>query len=662
VIPDKTLCILEKTRLQDHHEENGNNCTVCEVDFETATRRSVFWRDYRVLVVFVSTALFVLGLTVDFFLNQQPIAFSLYIFALCIAGYSIAEAGIKGLVFRRRLNIAFLMTIAAVASFLIGHPAEGAAVMVLYFIAEFLESKAKENAQRSVASLMKLAPETAMIKREGEESEVHVHEVNVDEIIVVRPGEKIPLDGIVLTGSSSVNQAPITGESLPVVKAVTDEVYAGTINNEGYLEIQVTRLSNDTVLAKILTMVEAAQKAKSPTEQFVDKFAKYYTPSVVMVAVFVATIPPILLGALWIDWIYRALALLVISCPCALALATPVAMVSALTSATKHGVLIKGSRFIEALGNVKVVAFDKTGTLTTGQLAVTDVIPFNESEATVLRVAASIEKYSEHPISRAIVTKTLNPGLQLSAVDDFTTITGQGVSGIIDAEQFFVGSERLFTELAISYPKDRVRRLEEEGKTVILVGDSKRAIGVIAIQDTIRPTSLRTIETLKQMGIHSVMVTGDNEYTAAFIAKQIGIDEFYANLMPDEKVTIIKELQQHYGTIAMVGDGVNDAPSLATADVGIAMGAIGSDAAIETADIALMQDDLSKLPYLLELSKKTRSIVRQNIGTSLVIKFSLAALVFPGLITLWLAVAIGDMGLSLAVILNAMRLSQVRPE
>jgi Cd2+/Zn2+-exporting ATPase len=293
---------------------------------------------------------------------------------------------------------------------------------------------------------------------------------------------------------------------------------------------------------------------------------------------------------------------------------------------------------------------------------VTDVVPFDESEATVLRIAASIEKFSEHPISKAIVTRALNPGLQLSTVDDFTTIPGQGVSGKIDAEQFFVGSERLFTESAISYPKDHIRHLEEEGKTVILVGNSERAVGLIAIQDTIRPTSACTIETLKHMGIQPVMVTGDNEYTAAFIAKQIGIDEFYANLMPDDKVTIIKELHHRYGAIAMVGDGVNDAPSLASADVGIAMGAIGSDAAIETADIALMQDDLSKLPYLFELSKRTRSIVRQNIGAALIVKFSLAALVFPGLITLWLAVAIGDMGLSLAVILNAMRLSRVRSE
>ncbi|MFX1576155.1 MAG: heavy metal translocating P-type ATPase [Promethearchaeota archaeon] len=646
--------------MQDEYTENGNSCTVCEVDFENAIRRPAFWQDYRVLIILASTTLFVLGLTVDFFLHLPFMALTLYLFAVCIAGYSIVIAGIKGLVFRRRLNIAFLMTIAAMASFLIGHAAEGAAVMVLYFIAEFLESKAKENAQRSVASLMKLAPETATVKHDGEELQVHVHEVHLAELVVVRPGEKIPLDGIVLRGTSSVNQAPITGESLPVVKTVNDEVYAGTINNEGYLEIQVTRLSDETVLARILAMVEEAQQSKSPTEQFVDKFAKYYTPSVVLVAVFVAIIPPFVLGVPWIDWIYRALALLVISCPCALAIATPVAMVSTLTSATKQGVLIKGSRYIDGLGNVKVVAFDKTGTLTSGQLAVTDIIPFGESAYSVVRVAASIENFSQHPISKAIVAKALNPGLQLNAVDDFTAINGQGVSGRIDNKEFFVGSERLFTELAISYPKDQVRRLEEEGKTVILVGDSARAIGAIAIQDTIRPTSVRTIETLKQMGIKTVMVTGDNRYTAAFIAKQIGIDEFHANLMPDDKVKILKELQQQYGAIAMVGDGVNDAPSLATADVGIAMGAIGSDAAIETADITLMHDDLAKLPYLFELSRKTRSIVRQNIGVALIVKFSLAALVFPGLVTLWLAVAIGDMGLSLAVILNAMRLSRVR--
>jgi Cd2+/Zn2+-exporting ATPase len=605
---------------------------------------------------------FVVGLVFEFLWGLMIVALFLFIFAISVAGYSIAIVGLRGLIYRRRLNIAFLITIAAVAAFVIGHAAEGAAVMVLYFLADFLEGKAKEKAQRSVASLMKLAPEMATIKRKAVEVQVHVHDVKVSEIVIVRPGERIPLDGVVVDGQSSVNQAPITGESLPVSKTVDNEVFAGTLNNEGYLEVQVSRLSNETVIAKILSMVEIAQKSKSSTEQFIDKFAKYYTPSIVIVAIFVAIFPPLLLGFAWGDWIYRALVLLVISCPCAFAISTPVAMVSALTSATQQGVLIKGSQYLEVLGNVKVVAFDKTGTLTSGKLGVTDIIVFKDQEIDVLQVAASVEAYSEHPISQAIVAKAGNPGRQLSNVDNFLAIAGQGVSGTIEGVPYFVGSERLFKEKGILYPEEKVGVLEAEGKTVILVGNHEQAIGAIAVQDTLRSSSAKTIEALERIGIKSIMVTGDNSRTAAVIAQQLGIEEFYAELMPENKVAILKMLQDKYGSIAMVGDGVNDAPALASAEVGVAMGAIGSDVAIETADIALMQDDLAKVPYLFQLSKKTRSIIRQNIGVSLLIKFSLAALIFPGLISLWLAVAVGDMGLSLAVIFNAMRLSRQKSQ
>ncbi len=646
--------------LNENHNETENNCDACESDFSTVTMNHSHWKRQRLVIILAAIFLFVLGLGFEFLLVQRQLSVISFILSLGIAGFSIAKTGIKGLVLQKRLNISFLMTIAAVASFIIGHPAEGAAVMVLYYIAEFLERLAKEDAQRSVASLMKLAPEVAMVKRGETEECLHVHEVLVNETVVVRPGEKIPLDGIVIKGTSSINQSPITGESLPVLKAVSDEVYAGTINNEGFLEIQVTHLSNETMLSKILTMVEQAQKLKSPTELFIDRFAKYYTPSIVILAVLVGIIPPLLFSVSWLDWVYRALVLLVISCPCAFAISTPVSMVSALTSATRNGVLIKGSRYIEELGRVKVVAFDKTGTLTEGKLVVTEIIPFEESEEKVLQIASSLESFSEHPISKAIMMRALNPGLRLFEIDDFTALPGQGVSGFIEGAQFFVGSERLFTRLAIPYPKDRVRQLEREGKTIILVGKKERALGAIAVQDTIRSTGIRMVEELRKMGVRPVMLTGDNENTAKAIAKQLGIEEFHAELLPQDKVNIIKVLQQKYGSVAMVGDGINDAPALAIADIGIAMGAIGSDAAIETADIALMHDDLTKLPYLFQLSRTTKNIVHQNVLASLLVKFSLALLVFPGLITLWIGVAVGDMGLSLAVILNAMRLSRIR--
>jgi Cd2+/Zn2+-exporting ATPase len=535
--------------MQDHHTDNSNNCSVCDADFAASINGVSIWRDRRFLIISVSTLFFIVGLIFDFLLGQMIVALFLFIFAASVAGYSIAIAGFKGLVFRRRLNIAFLMTIAAVSAFVIGHGAEGAAVMVLYFLAEFLESKAKENAERSVASLMKLAPEIATVRREEVEVQVHVHDVFVSEIVIIRPGEKIPLDGVVVEGSSSVNQAPITGESLPISKTVDDEVFAGTINNEGYLEVQVSRLSNETVIAKILSMVEDAQKSKSSAEQFIDKFAKYYTPGVVVVAILVAMIPSLLLGFIWSDWIYRALVLLVISCPCAFAISTPVAMVSSLTSATQHGVLIKGSQHLEALGKVKVVAFDKTGTLTSGKLGVTDVIAFGEPEMDVLQVAASIEAYSEHPISQAIVAKAGNPGRQLSNVDDFVAIAGKGVSGTVEGVSYFVGSERLFKEKGIVYPEEQLGVLEAEGKTVILVGNHERAIGAIAVQDTVRSTSAKTIEVLERMRIKSIMVTGDNSRTAAVIAHQLGIEEFYAELMPEDKVTYSKSCRTNMGLL-----------------------------------------------------------------------------------------------------------------
>jgi Cd2+/Zn2+-exporting ATPase len=643
-----------------HGSNEENACSTCEVDYSQVVDRTSLWSDRRFLIILISTILFSVGLISEFLLGQPFIALVVFFFAASIAGFFIAKAGISGLIFRHQLNIAFLMTIAAVASFLIGHPAEGAAVMVLYFIAEFLESKAKEKAQRSVASLMKLAPEIAIVKRAGTEVSVHVHDVDVDETVIVRPGEKIPLDGVVSSGTSSVNQAPITGESVPVTKHVNDEVFAGTINNEGFLEVQVTRLSVDTVLSKILALVEEAQKDKSPTEHFIDKVAKYYTPTIVLLALIVAILPPLLLSVPWFDWIYRGLVLLVISCPCAFAISTPVAMVSALTSATRNGVLIKGSRYIEELGNVKAVAFDKTGTLTEGQLVVTDIVSVNGSADEVLEVAASLETFSEHPISQAIVEKVANPGVSFQPVKNFNAITGRGVTGTIDGMEFFVGSERLFTERGIPYSREQVDQLEREGKTVVLVGSENELIGIIAVQDVVRQSAIKAISVLKRMGILPVMLTGDNLDTARAIASEVGIEEVYAELLPAEKVKVIKTLQERYGPLAMVGDGVNDAPALAVANVGIAMGAIGSDAAIDTADIALMQDDLSKLPYLFRLSKKTRGIVRENVVASLVVKFTLAVLAFPGLISLWVAVAVGDMGLSLAVILNAMRLARIR--
>lgn len=611
----------------------------------------------KILVIVLSAILFFTGLFHEFLLQEHLLPLLLFIATTVICGFSIAKKGIYSLL-QGKISINLLITIAAVGAFWIGHGEEGAAVVFLFYIAEFFEEHAAERATRSIRSLMKLAPEIAFVKKEGKEQKVHIHDVDLGEIIVVRPGEKIPLDGVVKKGISSVNQAPITGESIPITKRVGDEVYAGTINNEGFLEIEVTKRSDETMLSKVVKLVEEAQKIKSPTEKFIDKFSKYYTPSIILLAVGVATVPTVVLGLSFNEWLYKALVLLVVSCPCALAISTPVAMVSGITSAARNGVLIKGSTYVERINKIKAFAFDKTGTLTEGRLEVTDVISLGHSKEDVLVKAASLEAMSEHPIAKAIVEEAEKEGVKLTDVNDFRAITGKGVTGKIHGEVYYVGSSRLFKELNIDFPEEWLRNLESEGKTVLLVGNGKEAIGLIAVIDKIREATIKSIGELNEKGIRTEMITGDTERTARAIAREIGINEYHAELLPSDKVSMIGEhLAEDYGDVAMVGDGVNDAPALAKAHVGIAMGAIGSDVALETADIALMRDDLSKLPYLVELSKKTMDIVKQNIVASILIKGSFAILTFPGLITLWLAVAVGDMGLSLGVILNAMRLS-----
>jgi len=646
--------------MHEHHEENGKGCAVCDIEFSGVSLP--IWRDKRIVLIVFSAILLSVGLIFEFILKWELLAEILFLTTATISGYSIARKGFSSLIFRKKLSIDFLIMIAAIGSFFISHGEEGAAVIFLFYVAEFLEGHASERARRSIMSLMKLAPEVATVKRDGEEKEVHVHDVDINETIVVRPGEKIPLDGEIVRGVSSVNQAPITGESVPVTKQVGDEVYAGTINNEGFLEIKVTKRSDETMLSKIVKLVEEAQKIKSPTEKFIDNFSKYYTPSVILLAIGVATVSTFAFGLPFNEWLYKALVLLVVSCPCALAISTPVAMVSGITSAAKNGVLIKGSAYVEEINKIKVFAFDKTGTLTEGKLEVTDVVGLGHSREEVLLKAACLEALSEHPIAKAIVEEAKEKGVKLRAVDDFRAIAGKGVTCEIDGEAYYVGSKRLFKELSVDFPEEHAYKLENEGKTVLLVGNEKEVIGLIAVMDKIRDATVKSMTELRKKEIKTVMITGDNERTAKAIANKIGIAQYQAELLPEDKVKIVEGLSEKYGRVVMVGDGVNDAPALARANVGIAMGAIGSHVSLETADIALMQDDLSKLPYLIELSKKTMEVVKQNVIASLLIKGSFAILAFPGLITLWLAVAVGDMGLSLAVILNAMRLSLIKSQ
>ena len=585
----------------------------------------------------------------------------LLIATMILSGYKIAEIGLRSLL-RLNISINLLITIAAVGAYAIGHLEEGAAVVFLFNIAEKLEDYAADRARRSIEALMELKPEVATIRSNGEEKVVPVGDVWPGEVFVVRPGDRIPLDGVVVEGTSEVNQATITGESAPAVKDLGDDVYAGTINIDGFLAVKVTKVMEETVLARILRLVEEAEESRSPTEAFVDRFARYYTPAVIVLAVLVAVIPPLFFQQSFQYWLYRALVMLVVACPCALAISTPVAMISAITSAGRNGVLVKGSTFIEQMSATKAIAFDKTGTLTMGELGVTDVISPVLSERELLRRAVALEAKAKHPIAKAIMEKAAEEGVDIVETTDFKAYVGRGVEACIDEKTCCIGNMRLFEELGIEPLDGLVERLEAEGKTVVLVSEDDCAVGAIALMDKVREGAAESIRALKAVGIRVEMLTGDNETTARAIAERLGLDGYKAHLLPEEKVRAVEELKAEYGITAMVGDGVNDAPALAAADIGIAMGAIGSDVALETADIALMEDDLSRINYLVRLSRATMGRIRENIVASIVVKLMVAALAFPGWVTLWMAVAIGDMGLSIAVILNSLRLGGIKAE
>ncbi len=636
---------------------SGELCTTCGE--EGLTLKDPRWKQKGMVIVATSGVVFAIGLYLELFTPYIWLSQALFLLVVLIAGHGIMRKGMLSL-WRRRLDMNFLMTIAAAGAFLIGHGEEGAAVIFLFYIAELLEDYAAERARRSVAELLSLAPETATLKKDGREVVVHVHQVSPDDIVVVKPGDRIPLDGIVVHGTSSVNQAPITGESMPVVKVEGSEVFAGTMNEEGYLEVRVTKRSDETTLSKIIKIVEEAEKEKSPTEAFIDRFARYYTPVVVGLAFLVMSLPPLLWGLPFSEWLYRALVLLVVACPCALAISTPVSMVSGITSAARCGVLIKGGTYLEELRKARVVVFDKTGTLTEGSPGVTDVIALDGySRDRVLEIAASLEARSKHPLADAIVSRAKEEGIRPVSVSNFRSVTGKGLTAELEGGTFYVGNRSFFNEEKIAFPEKMLEELEEEGKTVVLVGDSRECIGIIALMDRVRPAAFDVINRLKKKGIKTVMLTGDNERVAHAIARRLSLDEYYAELLPEDKVTTIEELLEREEHVVMVGDGVNDAPALARAHVGIAMGAIGSDVAINTADVVLMEDDLTKVSYLIRLSQRTMAVVKQNILASISIKGSFAILAFPGIVTLWLAVAVGDMGLSLAVILNALRIGRV---
>ncbi len=653
---------MKNTKLQIINETNDSCreesfCSCCNTgapeEISPLTKR----RHY--IIGAVALTLLLSGLAIEFFTPLKLVAQIIFLSVIAVAGREILKNAWQSIL-KRRLDMNCLISIAAFGSFFIGHGEEGAAVVFLFFVAETLEAYAADNARKSLRQLLSLAPETANVKRDGREVELHVQEIGTGEIIAVRPGEKIPLDGKIVAGDSSVNESPITGESIPVEKGYGDLVYAGTLNEEGYLEVETTKKAGDTVLSRIVKLVEEAETKKSGTEKFIDRFARYYTPAVIGLALAAFLIPTFIFGQPWDVWFYRALVLLVISCPCALAISTPVAMVSAITGAARHGVLIKGATFIEELNRIKAFAFDKTGTLTRGRLDVTDIIDLDgDSPEKVLSIAASLESRSEHPVAKAIIKKARKESLEIKEVESFTSLKGRGIKAEIKGMTYYAGAKNLFEDLPIELPEE-VSQFEREGKTTILITDENRPIGIIALGDVMRQEAPEVIADLRKLHIRTELITGDNRRVAAKLAKDVGIDEYHAELLPEDKVKVAEDLVKRYGSVAMVGDGVNDAPALAAANVGIAMGTIGADVAIETADIALMHDDLSKVDYLIHLSRKTMNVVKQNVMASILIKGTLTILALMGLINLWVAVAVGDMGLSLSVILNAIRLNRVK--
>jgi Cd2+/Zn2+-exporting ATPase len=557
------------------------------------------------------------------------------------------------------LDINVLMVVAAAGAAALGQWSEAATVVFLFAVAQALEAHTLERARSAIRALMDLTPADALMRDAAGERRVPVDQITPGAVIVVRPGEKIPLDGEIVAGHSEVNQAPVTGESLPVEKAPGDGVFAGTINGHGALDVRVTRLRRDTTLARIIHLVERAQAQRAPAQTFVERFARVYTPAVILLAAAVAIVPPLAFHLAWQTWLYRALVLLVVSCPCALVISTPVSIVAALAGAARKGVLIKGGMHLERASQVRCVAFDKTGTLTRGRPEVVDVVSLNGAPgASVVGLAASVEQRSTHPIAHAILEHAAASRIPAVAAENVATLPGRGAEGSVGGRHVLLGNHRLFEERRLCSPAihGRVDDMSAIGQTAVIVARDAEPIGVIAVADRPREFVQETLDLLRRQGIESiVMLTGDSHGTARAIAAELGVDDFRADLLPEDKVAAVVELRKKYGTVAMVGDGVNDAPALAAADVGIAMGAAGSDAALETADIALMADDLLRIPYAFRLSRATVRNIKANLVISIVMKAAFVVAAVAGVATLWMAV-LADTGASVIVIANALRL------
>lgn len=636
--------------------ENIKNNTCCELEAKTSTTiEQVNWKK---LLTYVAGVCVVLGFILSFLPVGATLVTAIYYLAILSGGIYVVKGAWRGLSKQKFLNIDFLVVIASLGAIYLGELPEAAAVIFFFSLAEAFEEYGIDRSRRALQALIHKSPQTATLL---DGKSIAVSEVMIGQIVSVRPGELIPLDGKIIKGLSAVNEATITGESIPKDKREGDTVFAGTLNENGYLEIETTKESKNSTFSKIIALVEQAQKAKAPTQEFIDRFAKYYTPSVVAIAFLIILVGPLITGDSFLVWLDRAIILLVIACPCALVISTPVTITSAIGGASRRGVLIKGGKYLEELKRIKAIAFDKTGTLTLGEPYISDVIAFNGfSEKDVLEDAAGVEQFSSHPLSKSILAFTKEKGINPHTMQGYQNIAGKGGKAtcmVCEDIEHCVGNLKLMDAHGVSTKEilEKTEKFEQEGKTVVLVSEGKQVMGALAIADKIRDEAKETIAQLRTLGVETIMLTGDNQHAASYVANNLGITEVFGSLLPDEKVSKIKILRDKHSYVAMVGDGVNDAPSLALSNVGIAMGAKGSDVAIETADIALMNDNILNIPQTVELSKKAIKTVKQNISAALLTKVAFLILAVFGISNLGIAIAT-DTGVAILVILNGLRL------
>lgn len=623
----------------------------------------------RMILVGSSGFFMIVGLLLGWF-KIQPIFYEhiAFFISIILGGILVFPKAINSLQ-RKSLDMNVLMTVAVIGAVGIGEYAEASAVVFLFSLSELLESLSVQRARRAIQELLKITPQSAfVIQDNGETVEVAIEDLQISQVIRVKAGESIPVDGVVLRGTSSVNQAPLTGESLPVLKTIGENVFAGTINQDGSLDVQVTKKFGDTKISQVIRLVEEAQSQRAVSQKFVDRFAEIYTPAVLVLALLTFLIPPLIFGGVWSEWLYKSLVLLVIACPCALVISTPVSIVSSLTALAKRGVLVKGGSVLEVLGQIKALAVDKTGTLTEGKPAVQQVICLNLlNEDQVLEIAASLEAHSAHPLAQAVLHSAESKNIKTKNISEFTNVTGRGVEAKIESHTYLLGNHRFAHEAGICTPdlEKILEKLEQQSLSVMVVGHKPHdqcageAIAVIALGERLRTDVQTTLQKIKNVGVEKIiMLSGDNQKTVTSIASQVGIADAFGDLLPEDKVQHIEKLKKTFGTVAMIGDGINDAPAMAKSSLGIAMGFVGSDTAIETADVTLMTDDLKQIAVAIRAGQRTLRIIQFNIAFALITKAIFLILTFAGYSNLWLAVA-ADTGAALLVIMNSLRLLKV---